>query len=114
MQGGADADGGEFAGLPMPLDGIGAIAVVLQAGSARRGTGSGQKLVAALQPVAAGSGHAESDDTLPAAASDGTVQGGQSLDLTEALHLEAYFPDTACVKPHIHFPVDWVLPRRSR
>jgi len=48
-------------------------------------------------------------DTLLAAASDGTAQGGQSLDLTEALHLEAYFPDTTCVKLHIHFPVDWVL-----
>jgi len=50
-------------------------------------------------------------DTLLAAASDGAVQGGQSLDLTEALHLEAYFLDTTCVKLHIHFPVDWVLLR---
>ena len=49
--------------------------------------------------------------TLLAAASDGAVQGGQSLDLTEALNLEAYFLDTTCVKPHIHFPVDWVLLR---
>ena len=42
--------------------------------------------------------------TLLAAASDGAVQGGQSLDLTEALNLEAYFLDTTCVKRHIHFP----------
>ena len=49
--------------------------------------------------------------TLLAAASDGAVQGGQSLDLTEALNLEAYFLDTTCVKLHIHFPVDWVLLR---
>ena len=47
--------------------------------------------------------------TLPAAASDGAVQGGQSLDLTGALNLEAYFPDTTCVKPHIHFPAfQWI------
>ena len=44
-----------------------------------------------------------------AAASDGTVQGGQSLDLTEALNLRGYFPDTTCVKRHIHFPAfQWI------
>ena len=31
--------------------------------------------------------------------------------MKEALDLEAYFLDTTCVKLHIHFPVDWVLPR---
>jgi hypothetical protein len=37
--------------------------------------------------------------------------GGQRLELSEALNLEAYFLDTTCVKLHIHFPVDWVLLR---
>jgi hypothetical protein len=50
-------------------------------------------------------------DTLLAAASDGKAQGEQSLELAEALDLEAYFLDTTCVKLHIHFPVDWVLLR---
>src|SRR5450756_373011 len=45
------------------------------------------------------------------AASDGKAQGEQSLELAEALDLEAYFLDTTCVKLHIHFPVDWVLLR---
>ena len=43
-------------------------------------------------------------DTLLAVAGDGAAEGGQSLDLTEALNLEAYFLDTTCVKLHIHFP----------
>ena len=50
-------------------------------------------------------------DTLLAAASDGKAEGTQSLELAEALTLEAYFLDTTCVKLHIHFPVDWVLLR---
>jgi len=50
-------------------------------------------------------------DTLLAAASDGKAEGTQSLELAEALNLEAYFLDTTCVKLHIHFPVDWVLLR---
>src|SRR5450756_2314841 len=51
------------------------------------------------------------DRMLLAAASDGKAQGEQSLELAEALDLEAYFLDTTCVKLHIHFPVDWVLLR---
>jgi hypothetical protein len=50
-------------------------------------------------------------DTLLAAASDGKAEGEQPLELAQALDLEAYFPDTTCVKLHIHFPVDWVLLR---
>lgn len=50
-------------------------------------------------------------DTLLGAASEGDASGGQTLELTEALNLEAYFLDTTCVKLHIHFPVDWVLLR---
>jgi hypothetical protein len=49
-------------------------------------------------------------DTLLGAASAGK-EGAQTLELTEALNLEAYFLDTTCVKLHIHFPVDWVLLR---
>lgn len=48
---------------------------------------------------------------LGAAASAGEDTGAQTLELTEALNLEAYFLDTTCVKLHIHFPVDWVLLR---
>jgi hypothetical protein len=50
-------------------------------------------------------------DTLLAAASEEQAAGEQSLELAEALDLEAYFLDTTCVKLHIHFPVDWVLLR---
>jgi len=50
-------------------------------------------------------------DTLLGAASGGPEGGVQTLELTEALNLEAYFLDTTCVKLHIHFPVDWVLLR---
>jgi hypothetical protein len=50
-------------------------------------------------------------DTLLGAASAGEEGGQQTLELTEALNLEAYFLDTTCVKLHIHFPVDWVLLR---
>ena len=50
-------------------------------------------------------------DTLLVAASGGKEGGEQTLELTEALNLEAYFLDTTCVKLHIHFPVDWVLLR---
>jgi hypothetical protein len=50
-------------------------------------------------------------DTLLGAASEGDESGWQTLELTEALNLEAYFLDTTCVKLHIHFPVDWVLLR---
>jgi hypothetical protein len=50
-------------------------------------------------------------DTLLASASDGKGEGEQSLELAEALNLEAYFLDTTCVKLQIHFPVDWVLLR---
>src|SRR6266852_8040711 len=50
-------------------------------------------------------------DTLLGAASAGEPGGAQTLKLTEALSLEAYFLDTTCVKLHIHFPVDWVLLR---
>lgn len=50
-------------------------------------------------------------DTLLGAASDGEEGGERTLELTEALKLEAYFLDTTCVKLHIHFPVDWVLLR---
>ncbi len=50
-------------------------------------------------------------DTLLRAASEGDGSGGQTLELTVALNLEAYFLDTTCVKLHIHFPVDWVLLR---
>lgn len=49
--------------------------------------------------------------TLLGAASAGEDGGGQTLELAEALNLEAYFLDTTCVKLHIHFPVDWVLLR---
>ena len=49
--------------------------------------------------------------TLLGAANAGDDSGGQTLELTEALNLEAYFLDTTCVKLHIHFPVDWVLLR---
>ena len=48
---------------------------------------------------------------LGAAASAVEDTGAQTLALTEALNLEAYFLDTTCVKLHIHFPVDWVLLR---
>ena len=50
-------------------------------------------------------------DTLLGAASDGEEGSEQTLELAEALNLEAYFLDTTCVKLHIHFPVDWVLLR---
>jgi hypothetical protein len=51
-------------------------------------------------------------DTLLGAASQREEEGGeQTLELAEALNLEAYFLDTTCVKLHIHFPVDWVLLR---
>ena len=50
-------------------------------------------------------------DTLLGAASAVADTGAQTLELTEALNLEAYFLDTTCVKLHIHFPVDWVLLR---
>jgi hypothetical protein len=50
-------------------------------------------------------------DTLLGAASAAAPGGAQTLELTEALNLEAYFLDTTCVKLHIHFPVDWVLLR---
>lgn len=50
-------------------------------------------------------------DTLLSAASAGGDTGAQTLELTEALNLEAYFLDTTCVPLHIHFPVDWVLLR---
>src|SRR6266852_101124 len=50
-------------------------------------------------------------DTLLGAASAGEPGGAQTLKLTEALSLEAYFLDTTCVKLHIHFPVVWVLLR---
>jgi hypothetical protein len=50
-------------------------------------------------------------DTLLGAASAEDAVGGQTLELKEALDLEAYFLDTTCVKLHIHFPVDWVLLR---
>ena len=50
-------------------------------------------------------------DTLLGAARAGEPGGAQTLELTEALNLEAYFLDTTCVKLHIHFPVDWVLLR---
>ena len=50
-------------------------------------------------------------DTLLGAANAGDDSGGQTLGLTEALNLEAYFLNTTCVKLHIHFPVDWVLLR---
>jgi hypothetical protein len=50
-------------------------------------------------------------DTLLGAASAVEDTGAQTLELTEALKLEAYFLDTTCVKLHIHFPVDWVLLR---
>ena len=49
--------------------------------------------------------------TLLGAANAGDDSGRQTLELTEALNLEAYFLDTTCVKLHIHFPVDWVLLR---
>jgi len=45
-------------------------------------------------------------DTLLGAASDGEEGSEQTLELSEALNLEAYFLDTTCVKLHIHFPVD--------
>src|SRR6266567_3609294 len=50
-------------------------------------------------------------DTLLGAASAADAAGAQTLELKEALDLEAYFLDTTCVKLHIHFPVDWVLLR---
>ena len=50
-------------------------------------------------------------ETLLGAASEGEEGGEQTLELAEALNLEAYFLDTTCVKLHIHFPVDWVLLR---
>lgn len=50
-------------------------------------------------------------DTLLGAASAKDAAGGQTLELKEALDLEAYFLDTTCVKLHMHFPVDWVLLR---
>lgn len=50
-------------------------------------------------------------DTLLGAASAVADTDAQTLELTEALNLEAYFLDTTCVKLHIHFPVDWVLLR---
>jgi hypothetical protein len=50
-------------------------------------------------------------DTLVGAASAGDEGGVQTLELTEALNLDAYFLDTTCVKLNIHFPVDWVLLR---
>lgn len=50
-------------------------------------------------------------DTLLGAASAKDAMGGQTLELKEALELEAYFLDTTCVKLHMHFPVDWVLLR---
>lgn len=50
-------------------------------------------------------------DTLLGAASARDAIGGQTLELKEALDLEAYFLDTTCVKLHMHFPVDWVLLR---
>lgn len=50
-------------------------------------------------------------DTLLGAASAVEEGAKQTLELTEALNLEAYFLDTTCVKLHIHFPVDWVLLR---
>jgi len=50
-------------------------------------------------------------DSLVGAASAGDEGGVQTLELTEALNLDAYFLDTTCVKLNIHFPVDWVLLR---
>ena len=50
-------------------------------------------------------------DTLLGAARIVDAGNVQTLELTEALNLEAYFLDTTCVKLHIHFPVDWVLLR---
>jgi hypothetical protein len=50
-------------------------------------------------------------DTLLGTASGVDEGNVQSLELIEALNLEAYFLDTTCVKLHIHFPVDWVLLR---
>ena len=50
-------------------------------------------------------------DTLLGAASQPEEGGEQTLELSAALNLEAYFLDTTCVKLHIHFPVDWVLLR---
>jgi len=50
-------------------------------------------------------------NTLLGAASAADAVDGQTLELKEALDLEAYFLDTTCVKLHIHFPVDWVLLR---
>jgi hypothetical protein len=50
-------------------------------------------------------------DSLVGAASARNEGGGQTLELNEALNLEAYFLDTTCVKLNIHFPVDWVLLR---
>jgi hypothetical protein len=50
-------------------------------------------------------------DTLLGAASHCEDGGEQTLELSAALNLEAYFLDTTCVRLHIHFPVDWVLLR---
>ena len=50
-------------------------------------------------------------DTLLLSASTSNKSGEQTLELTEALNLEAYFLDTTCVKLNIHFPADWVLLR---
>ena len=51
------------------------------------------------------------NEVLLVAASTVNESGGQTLELTDELNLEAYFLDTTCVKLHIHFPVDWVLLR---
>jgi len=51
------------------------------------------------------------DTLLAAAAGPADSEGRQTIDLQEALDLEAYFLDTTCVKLNIHFPVDWVLLR---
>lgn len=41
----------------------------------------------------------------------GAVEKPGRLGLKEALDLEEYFLDSACVKANIHFPTDWVLLR---
>lgn len=51
------------------------------------------------------------DTLLKAAAKGKDEEGHHQLELAEALDLESYFLDTACVKLNIHFPVDWVLLR---
>jgi len=40
-----------------------------------------------------------------------SLQRAESLELKEALDLEAYFLDSTALKANIHFPTDWVLLR---